>query len=144
MSALTSCRTFARLLARAIVDTPQIRGVNNLMGSEITQQNRHMSWFIENIGCRGLYFVDSRTPRLTVAAFAETRAELPIASGDVFLDHDRSSEEMPPAWDGAHRLAQHTGFVVLITQPYPKTLDFLELKLSERPDNAVQIVSRQR
>ena len=124
MSALTSCRTFARLLARAIVDTPQIRGVNHLMGSEITQQDRHMSWFIENIGCRGLYFVDSRTPGLTVAAFAETRAELPIASGDVFLDHDRSSEEMPPAWDGAHRLAQHTGFVVLITQPYPKTLIF--------------------
>ena len=58
MSALTSCRTFARLLARAIVDTPQIRGVNNLVGSEITQQDRHMSWFIGSIGCRGLYFVD--------------------------------------------------------------------------------------
>ena len=124
MSALTSCRTFARLLARAIVDTPQIRGVNNLVGSEITQQDRHMSWFIESIGCRGLYFVDSCTPGLTAAAFAETRAELPIAIGDVFLDHDRSSEEMPPAWDGAHRIEQHTGFVVLITQPYPKTLDF--------------------
>ena len=99
-----------------------------------------MSWFIENISCRGLYFVDSRTTGLTVAAYAETRAELQNANGDVFLDHDRSSEEMPPAWDGAHRLAQHTGFVVLITQLYPKTLDFLELKLSERPDNAVQIV----
>ena len=95
---------------------------------------------IEKIGCRGLYFVDSRTTGLTVAASAETRTELQNASSDVFLDHDRSSEEMPPAWDGAHRLAQHTGLVVLITQPYPKTLDFLELKLSERPDNAVQIV----
>lgn len=97
MSALTSRTTFARLLARAIVDTPQIRGVNNLMGSEFTQQDRQMSWFIENIGCGGLYFVDSRTTCLTVAASAETRAELPIASGDVFLDHERSSEEMPPA-----------------------------------------------
>ena len=31
---------------------------------------------------------------------------------------------MQPAWDGAHQIEQHTGFVVLITQPYPKTLDF--------------------
>ena len=38
MSALTSRTIFPRLLARAIVDTPQILGVNNLMGSEITQQ----------------------------------------------------------------------------------------------------------
>ena len=43
MSALTSRTTFPRLLARTIVDTPQIRGVNNLMGSEITQQDREMN-----------------------------------------------------------------------------------------------------
>jgi len=72
-----------------------------------------MRWFIENIGCRGLYFVVWRTTGLTVAASAETRAELQNASSDVLLDHDRSLEEIPPAWDRTHRLAQHTGFVVL-------------------------------
>lgn len=140
LSASTSRVTFARLLASAIADIPYIRGVNNHMGSELTQQDREMSWLMENIGSRGLYFVDSRTTDLTVAASAATRAGVQNASRDVFLDHDRSTEKMTAAWDKAHRLAKQKGSAVLIAHPYPETLDFLELKLSERPVDAVQIV----
>ena len=131
---------FARSLANAIADIPYIRGVNNHMGSQLTQQQREMSWLMENIGSRGLYFVDSRTTDLTVAASVATRTGVLNASRYVFLDHDVSRPEMAAAWQRAHHLAHQNGTAIVIAHPYPETLDFLEQVLNERPDDSVRIV----
>ena len=131
--------TFAISLAQAIADIPHIRGVNNHMSSQLTQQQREMSWLMENIGSRGLYFVDSRTTDLTVAASIATRTGVLNASRDVFLDHDVPIPEIAAAWQRAHHLAQQKGTAIVIAHPYPQTLDFLEQVLKDRPEDSVQI-----
>lgn len=131
---------FARSLASAIADIPYIRGVNNHMGSELTQQDREMRWLMENIGSRGLFFVDSRTTELTVAATTATQEGVPNASRDVFLDHDTSEIEMSAAWQRVHQLAHQNGSAILIAHPYQETLDFLQTMLADRTDETVKIV----
>ena len=59
---------FRATLNAAILQIPHLQGVNNHMGSELTQHPQQMVWLMDELKQQGLYFVDSRTSKETVAA----------------------------------------------------------------------------
>ena len=116
---------FIAAIDAAINQIPFIRGVNNHMGSQLTQQPQQMSWLMTEIKFRNLYFIDSRTTPMTVAATLARERHVHSSSRDVFLDNEQSFESIDRAFKTLLAKAKRDGTAIGIGHPYPATLDYL-------------------
>jgi polysaccharide deacetylase 2 family uncharacterized protein YibQ len=78
------------LTEKAIAQVPGAVGVNNHEGSKFTGDAKAMTAFLEAVKAHSLYFVDSRTSPLTLAASTAQSLGIRTASRDVFLDNESS------------------------------------------------------
>ncbi|MDO6681892.1 divergent polysaccharide deacetylase family protein [Oceanobacter sp. 5_MG-2023] len=108
---------------------PAVSGLNNHMGSLLTQDCERMSWVMDIARQRQLFFIDSRTTAATCARQAALQAGVPVLARDVFLDNDRSAAALAQQFDKAITLANQHGQAVLIGHPYPETIQFLQQRL---------------
>lgn len=105
---------------------PHARGVNNHMGSLLTQLQQPMGWLMAELKRRQLYFVDSRTSPRTVAQSQADKHKIPALRRDIFLDNQRNEAAISQQFERLISLAQSQGIAVAIGHPYPETLDFLQ------------------
>jgi len=142
LNAAMSKQQVVETVRRNLDALPHVRGINNHMGSLLTQQPQAMIWLMQELRRRGgLYFVDSRTTAASVArqvAFAEG---LPTIKRDVFLDDDRTSIAIEKQLLHAIHLAQRHGTAVVIGHPYPETLTVLERALPRMKEFGVEVVA---
>lgn len=117
---------FLTVLRQNIANVPHIKGVNNHMGSQLTEQAEPMRWLMEELKNRQLYFVDSRTSAQTQALIMAEKIQLPSRRRDVFLDDERSSSKIKYQLIRALKLARQRGSAIAIGHPYPETLAELE------------------
>ena len=116
-----------RLVAGNLESVPGASGVNNHMGSLLTERMESMEPLMEDFKARGLFFVDSATSSGSVAYEAARRAGLSAARRDVFLDNERDVGKITEALDLMAAKARKNGFAVAIGHPYPETIRALEL-----------------
>tara|TARA_R110002049_G_scaffold80302_2_gene204269 strand:- start:23 stop:910 length:888 start_codon:yes stop_codon:yes gene_type:complete len=124
-----SREVFRQALRDALSSLPQARGLNNHMGSELTQQRRQMAWLMQELRTHDLYFVDSRTSDKTVAATVAAEFNVPHLSRQVFLDNERTLEAIDARFREVLALIDETGFAVAIGHPYPETIAYLRAAL---------------
>lgn len=117
---------FLTVLSQNLANIPHIQGVNNHMGSQLTEQAEPMRWLMEELKLRGLYFVDSRTSAQTQALMMAEKIHLPSRKRDVFLDDERTRSNIKYQLLRALKLAQQQGSAIAIGHPYPETLAELE------------------
>lgn len=117
---------FSTTLTDNIDALPEARGLNNHMGSQLTQEAAPMGWLMEQLSARGLYFIDSRTTADSRAWETAQRYQVPSLERDVFLDHERDPEQIARQLDQAIALARTRGYAIAIGHPYPETLEVLE------------------
>lgn len=118
---------------------PFAEGVNNHMGSRLTQLDRPMHWVMQVCREKGLFFVDSRTSAQSVAAMSARSMGIAWASRSIFLDHEMTLEAMKHAWQRARNCAKKKLSCVVIAHPRAKTVTFLENYLSK--EDAKNMVS---
>jgi polysaccharide deacetylase 2 family uncharacterized protein YibQ len=117
---------FIQVLREDLANVPHIKGVNNHMGSQLTQEADTMSWLMHELKSRQLYFVDSRTtPKTQALAMAEA-AQVPSRKRDVFLDDQRDIKHIRQQLLLAVKTARQQGSAVAIGHPYRNTLEVLE------------------
>lgn len=116
---------FLAVLRQNLANIPYIKGVNNHMGSQLTEQAEPMRWLMQELQARRLYFVDSRTSAQTQALIEAERIQLPSRKRDVFLDDKRDSQHIHQQLLLAMQKARQQGAAVAIGHPYPETLDLL-------------------
>ncbi|MBM3284845.1 MAG: divergent polysaccharide deacetylase family protein [Candidatus Aminicenantes bacterium] len=104
---------------------PFIKGVNNHMGSKITQEPSIMRPILELLAERKLYFLDSRTTANSIAFDLSKRMGLPSAYRNVFLDSSVGADLTRKKLIELLKLAQKTGSAVGIGHPFPETLQAL-------------------
>lgn len=126
-------------LANALGTVPHIRGVNNHMGSEMTASPEPMRWLMGALKEQGLYFVDSRTHKSTVAAQMAAEAGLPHLSRQVFLDNQRDKAFIEERLDAAIARAREEGTGVAIGHPYPETAEVLREQLPAMAARGVEL-----
>ena len=86
---------FVRQLDADLASIPHLSGVNNHMGSLLTQHPGHMDWLMQELERRGdLYFIDSRTTTKTVAGMFADKHGIPHMDRDIFLDPDFSPQTL--------------------------------------------------
>ncbi len=113
-------------LNRSLSALPHVAGVSNHMGSELTTQRQPMEWVMSVLSHRGLYFVDSRTSKHTLAATIAEEYEIPHLSRQVFLDNEISRDAIADSFRRLLAKADAEGLGVAIGHPYPETLDYLQ------------------
>jgi uncharacterized protein len=132
---------FDHSLYQSLDAVPDISGVNNHMGSRLTQDATRMSWLMAGLMHHGeLYFVDSRTTRLSKANAVAREYGLEHARRDVFLDDVRTQPEISKQWKHLLALAGRRGSAIAIGHPYPETIKFLQQALPQLKQRGIRLI----
>ncbi len=116
---------FLSVLRQNLANVPHVQGVNNHMGSQLTEEPKPMGWLMAELQQRRLYFVDSRTSAQTQALAQAQKIGLPSRKRDVFLDDKKDEKIIYQQLLLALEIAQKQGSAVAIGHPYPETLRVL-------------------
>jgi len=132
---------FQDALASSLALVPHVAGLNNHMGSLLTQHPGAMDWLMADVQQRGnLFFVDSRTTSLTVAEKLAREHQIPSASRDIFLDNVRKPEYIREQFQQLIRRAKMRGKAIGIGHPYPETIATLMEELEKLEESGVKLV----
>ena len=134
-------KQFKDRLRHAIDSLPYIRGMNNHMGSRLTQNSQAMAWVMDVLKEQELFFVDSRTTAETVAFSTAQQSGIGSATRDVFLDHDINTDAIHQQFKRAIAVAQKYGSAIAIGHPHPETLNYLAQMLPELKAMNIELVS---
>jgi len=135
-----SRRQFRVVFDHDLATVPQAIGINSHRGSLLTRHPGHMGWLMQELGDRGLLFVDSYTTHHSVALRIARENGIPAAKRDVFLDADRSPAAIAAEYLRLQRLAREQGAAIGIAHPYPETLRFLEDVLPSIEADGIRLV----
>jgi polysaccharide deacetylase 2 family uncharacterized protein YibQ len=115
------------------------RGVNNHMGSSFTENQEKMSLVLRELKKRGLFYIDSRTTKATVALEQAKKIGLPVAERTVFLDNIPDPEAIYTQIEHLLRVARQSGAAIGIGHPYSQTVEILR-KCKNRLKGEVVVV----
>ncbi len=112
---------------------PHIRGVNNHMGSHLTEFDFFMRPVMDSIRAYNarLYFLDSRTSPRSVAHAQALDAGLSAITRDVFLDNEQNLESIRLQYRIWQTKARELGSAIAIGHPYSNTLQVLRENLGQ-------------
>ncbi len=127
-------------LDQALQSVPHAVGINNHMGSLLTQHQQPMKWLMDVLLQHQLFFLDSRTTVKTVAQ--QTAADMGVKTfrRDVFLDNSRNQEDILKQFNRLISLAKHKGFATGIAHPYPETLAVLKEQIPALQAKGIKLV----
>ncbi len=115
-------------------------GINNHMGSRLTQDERAMTQLMNMLASRNLFFVDSRTSDNSVAISAALQAGIPFAGRDVFLDHEDTAAFVAGALAKVEKLAARRGYAIAIGHPKDHTIAGLKAWVPTLKEKGIEIV----
>jgi polysaccharide deacetylase 2 family uncharacterized protein YibQ len=127
-------------LLLALESVPHATGVNNHMGSKLTQITLQMNAVMQVLNNNNLYFIDSRTTKFTKAHIIAQQHGVASAQRNVFLDHYASEAFLEKQFEQLILKARRNGSVIGIAHPYKVSISFLQRKLANLPDD-IELVS---
>ena len=135
-------KEFQETVQISIDSVPHARGVNNHMGSLLTQHPGHMAWLMEVLSTRNdnLYFVDSKTTALTVATQIAKEHYIPNIARDVFLDNSNNEDDIKHQLKYLKKIAARKGYAVAIGHPYSSTIKLLRDYLPTLLEHNIEVV----
>ncbi len=117
---------FTQVFEDALVKVPHAVGINNHMGSALTENDKAMQWLMALCKKHGLFFIDSRTSATSVAAKVAKEQGLSWNTRDIFLDHSIEAKALAHAWQSALSCASRNDTCVMLAHPHKETVSFLE------------------
>ncbi len=115
-------------------------GLNNHMGSRLTQDEKSMRRVMNHIKNTGLYFIDSKTIGSSVVESVAQEVGVPYAVRDVFLDHEISDEFVKSALAKLEKKAHSQGYAIAIGHPHKETIAALKEWLPTLKEKGLTLV----
>lgn len=133
---------FLRTVRADLAAIPYVAGVNNHMGSLLTQYPRQMRWLMHELMYRGgrLFFVDSRTSSKTVAQHVAMDNGIDNTRRNVFLDNVLQPKAIRRQFLALILYARRHGTALGIGHPHPATLQTLALLLPRLAAAGIRLV----
>ena len=103
-----------------------IKGINNHMGSKLTEDYDRMKTVMETLKEKGLYFLDSKTSSKSKAEKAAQDTGIAYAHRHVFLDNQNDKAYILGQLSKVEILADKNGYAIAIG--HPKTQTYAALK----------------
>jgi polysaccharide deacetylase 2 family uncharacterized protein YibQ len=104
----------AGILQHNMEQVPGAKGMNNHMGSRVTQDRERMEAAMAFCKQNGLFFIDSFTIPTSIAGQVARENGVPTAQQNVFLDDNRGAEAIRKQFEKGLRIAAERGSVVMI------------------------------
>jgi len=120
-----------RQLNANLDEIPDIKGVNNHMGSKMTANAPQMRQIFSVLKKRDLFFVDSRTTSKSVCRLSAGLLQVPFAERDVFLDHRHDAAFIRKQIKTLIRIAKKDGHAIGIAHPHATTCTVLNDSMGE-------------
>ena len=133
-------KEFKSTLQHSIQRFPSATGINNHMGSDMTEHITQMHWTMDVLKTQGLYFLDSRTTAQSVAEYSARASGVPTLRRHVFLDNIKTNQAMEKQFQHAIKLANKNKSAVIIAHPYPSTIKYLQHRLNTEKGSSIQFV----
>ena len=128
-------------LSAAFAEIPFALGINNHMGSKLTELYDPMAWTMKFLKERDLIFIDSVT---TSASKAENIAKsfgIPCLHRHIFLDNQLEYSYISAQFQQLIYAAKHQQQVVAIVHPHPESIASLHKLLPLLAKNDIELVS---
>lgn len=132
---------FKQALNQSLASLPNIKGMNNHMGSLLTQKPQAMEWVMQSLQQHQLYFIDSRTTADSVAWKIAQQYNIPSLKRDVFLDHEPTSHFIDKQFKQLIAIARRQGYAIGIGHPHPETIEYLQRHLASLDEQNITLVS---
>lgn len=118
----------------------EVKGINNHMGSQFTEDKLRMKYVMEILRDHNLFFLDSKTSAKSVGKSIAENYQVPYAHRHVFLDNDNNVDYIYKQLQLAENIARRNGYVIAIG--HPKSATYLALKewLKTLPEKHVRLV----
>ncbi|MEC9250072.1 MAG: divergent polysaccharide deacetylase family protein [Pseudomonadota bacterium] len=125
----------------AFARVPGAVGMNNHMGSRITQDVSAMRPVLEVVSQEAGLFLDSMTTAESRGAAVARGLGLTAMERDIFLDHTIDPAAISARLDDVEALAHLRGWAIAIGHPHDATLDALEAWISEAEARGFEFVT---
>ena len=122
-------QTLIATLLHDLNSVPHIRGLNNHMGSRLTEMQQPMGWIMEQLHARNLFFIDSKTSAESIAEQTAHQYRVPAMARDIFLDHEQTTEFLHQQFKKLITIAKQRGHALAIGHPYPVTIEYLRMAI---------------
>jgi polysaccharide deacetylase 2 family uncharacterized protein YibQ len=123
-----------------IASIPFATGVNNHMGSRLTEHQKEMNEALTVIKKRGFFFVDSRTSIHSIAHKVARKLNVVSAYRNTFLDNSLSESDIIFQLYKLTRHAQKYGSAIGIGHPFPETAKAIRKFLTVFEKSGVSLV----
>lgn len=141
--ALTSAMDQKEILASltaSLAEVPFAIGINNHMGSHLTQLNDSMTWTMNFLKQHHLLFLDSRTTRNSKAGNIAKTIGVPVHSRHVFLDNKLTDKYITKQFKSLIRHAKSKKMAIAIAHPHPETIQALTHLIPTLAKNNIELV----
>jgi len=110
----------SKILASNLESVRGAVGVNNHMGSRVTENEALIAEVLQYCRAHGLYFLDSKTAYNSIVPRVAGREHIHLEARDVFLDIAHDRESVRQAWEGTVGKARENGYVIAIGHIWSK------------------------
>ncbi len=142
--ALTSVMNKKEILASlnaSLAEMPFAIGINNHMGSHLTQLNDPMTWTMSFLKQHHLLFLDSKTTQYSKASSIAKLIGVPVQERHVFLDNKLTDSYITKQFNYLIRYAKSKRTAIAIAHPHPETIKMLTRLIPTLAKNNIELVS---
>lgn len=127
-------------LTNAFAEIPFALGINNHMGSKLTELYQPMAWTMQFLRERNLVFIDSVTTGASQAEKVAISFGVPSLHRHIFLDNKLEHHYILQQFKQLIRDAKRYQNIVAIAHPHPETIASLRKLLPLLAQNNVELV----
>ena len=117
-----------------------VPGINNHMGSKLTEDEKRMEAVMQVLKKEGLFFLDSKTSPKSRAKEAAVNQNVAYAHRHVFLDNNNNKKYILNQLAQTERLARKNGYAIAIGHPKSQTFAALREWLPQLPEKNLKLV----
>lgn len=117
-----------------------VRGINNHMGSQFTEDKRRMNYVMDVLRDNNLFFLDSKTSAQSVGRSVAREKRVAYAHRHVFLDNENRIDYVNKQLRLAENIARRNGYAVAIGHPKSATYQALKEWLPRLPERKIKLV----
>lgn len=127
-------------LGKMLSKFKNVRGINNHMGSEFTEDKQRMNYVMDVLKEHNMFFVDSKTSAKSVGRSVAKDKRVAYAHRHVFLDNENKVDYINRQLRAAERIARKNGYAVAIGHPKSATFKALKEWLPSLKEKNIKLV----